>query len=585
MKYVPMSRRHFLQGTGGIAMALPFLSSLLSRAEAATLPPQRFFVSTWIGHGGVANENLYPINSTVSGSLTSQSLYAAQSGTPQHNIQYGSLLNLKKTHAQTTSARLLPIQDYDNGAARISPVVGSFVPDSLLAKMNLLLGIDMLFPGGHIQGTLGNFILKSGPASEYPAMNPNQIPTIDYVIGQSSNFYSSVDRALVKAPSVLFNPTKPLSSYPTTGSNWQNPYSATDSTGLYNILFSGVAPSAGTPVNPDATLVDAIYSDFRRLTTSVFGPGKRLGKDDRNILQAYMQNLSDISTRMRAVASAACTIPTLGSGQNYVSIKDGEYYSSWDSTSALRLADQASYFQLINMLIVQAFLCGTTRQVVMGYPGLADIWDPTVFANSPSMFDTSLSDSHHMLFHNFMIQDRQQMITNSHRFVFQNGFMDLVNRLNNASIVSGTSLLDQAVCLWTAESGPATHFAGNLPVILAGGGGGYFKTGYYVDYRNTSREFTDQYGNKLFYNTQAPFYPGLPLNRLLGSICQAMGLTTAEYELADTNYSVKFPSRGGKVPGYGDPFTSMYYVNKVQTTTYPMFMLNDMSLPLPVIAG
>src|SRR3954453_13212343 len=127
MLYHRLSRRHLLQGAGA-ALALPFLPSLMSSAEAATLPEQKFLVMMAHGHGGIAPESLYPIASTVGANLTTQQLYAAQNGAPKHDLRFGRLVDLKRTHAQTTAARLQPMTDFDNGTARVSPLIGSFVP-------------------------------------------------------------------------------------------------------------------------------------------------------------------------------------------------------------------------------------------------------------------------------------------------------------------------------------------------------------------------------------------------------------------------------------------------------------------------
>jgi hypothetical protein len=71
----------------------------------------------------------------------------------------------------------------------------------------------------------------------------------------------------------------------------------------------------------------------------------------------------------------------------------------------------------------------------------------------------------------------------------------------------------------------------------------------------------------------------LPQNRLLANIAQAMGLAPGDYELNDTAYATKFASRGGKVPGYGDPLVEP----GDDKVPYPPALVNDMSAKLPLL--
>jgi hypothetical protein len=76
----------------------------------------------------------------------------------------------------------------------------------------------------------------------------------------------------------------------------------------------------------------------------------------------------------------------------------------------------------------------------------------------------------------------------------------VLERLEEAKEVDGSSLLDHSVVLWGNELGAGnTHTYMNIPWVLAGGAGGYFKTG------------------------RALSFPDLPHNNLLVSICNAMG--------------------------------------------------------------
>lgn len=568
MKFNRLSRRHFLQGLGGASLALPLMPSLMGRAEAQGMTAPRFFVTTWVGHGGISEENAYPIDSTVS--LTDSQLYAASGSDPAHIAKYGQLIDLKRTHAQTASARTQALPDWDNGAARVSPLLGSFIEDSLLAKMNVLRGIDFLHFGGHTRGYLGNFGNRDGGTDNGLAAAP--VPTIDSVISASSRFYSTGDRALLKAP-VLNLADSHLSSFPSGTGVANNPYQARSVGDIYSLLFNGVNVTPGQQVDPRASLVDRVYADYSRVSRGAFGPGRRISTEDRNRLEEYMAGVKGIGDRMRAMVSAGCSLPTVVQGQRPLYLREGEADWDWSGAANMpqqRVADQRTVLELTNMMLINAFLCGTTRMVVQQMSSLRDQWDPAIF-NTPSQWETMRTDAHGMLFHNHMLADRQQHLIESQRFFFQYGFVDLMRRMQAAQVLPGVSLLDQALLYWSSESGPSTHNAKSVPAILAGGAGGYFTTGRYVDYTNRTRDIRGRWGDH--------WRAGIPQNRLLGNIAQAMGLTAADYELDDAAYATKFPARGGKVPGYGDPFVEP----GDDKVPYPPALVNDMSLKLPLV--
>lgn len=563
MKFNPLSRRHFLQGLGGATLALPLLPSLWSKAEAQTARLPRFFVSMWVGHGGISVDNTYPIDSTVT--LTDRPLYAG------HVAKTAKLVDCKRTYAATASARSQAVDDFDSGAARVSPLLGSFLTDTLLGKMNLLRGIDFLHWGGHTRGYLGNFTNRDGGVDNGLANNP--VPTIDQVIAASPNFYSAAERALLKAPALSSGWTH-LSSARSGSGIAANPYGARTVGEVFNLLFNGVNTTPGQ-VDPRSALVDRVHQDYVRLARGANGPGRRISKDDRVRLEEYMTNLSTIGDRMRAMQTAGCTVPSVTTAQRALRTREGEADWEWSGAAATpqgRIDDQRSALELFNMLLVHAFSCGSTRIVVRQISSLRDQWDPATY-NTPSMFEATRTDAHGMTFHNHFLEDRQRHMMRSQRFFFQYGFADLMARMEAVQVVPGTTLLDQALLYWGSESGPSTHDAKCLPTILAGKGGGFWSTGNYVDYTNRARVIRARYGNQ--------WYSGLPQNRLLANIAQSMGLAPAEYELDDSAYATKFASRGGKVPGYGDPLVE----SGDNIVPYLPEVVNDMSTKLPVVTS
>jgi len=78
----------------------------------------------------------------------------------------------------------------------------------------------------------------------------------------------------------------------------------------------------------------------------------------------------------------------------------------------------------------------------------------------------------------------------------------MLDQLSTTLESDGSTMLDNTVLLWGNELGVGnTHSYKNIPWMLAGGAGGYFKTGRFLQ------------------------YPDLPHNNLLVSICNAMGFS------------------------------------------------------------
>lgn len=454
MQYKALSRRHLLQGAGGFALAVPFMPSLMNAAHAQSIAKPKVLVLMAHTHGGVSAENVFPINATGGADLATLPLYAAMNGAPKHYMRAGELVALKRTHAQTTAVRSQAIEDFDAGAARVSPLVGSFVPDALLSKMNLLCGLDVMCGSGHWAGIFGNFGNAFGaPPNPQYGRSARQVPTIDDVIARSPKFYSDAERLLVKAPSVAYSGTAGggwgLSFVKSGADVGPNPYAATRLGQLHDRLFAGVSAQPGKS-DPDGPLVDVLYEDYRRLARGAFGPGRRLGKDDRVRLEAHMGNLDEIGRKLKAITTAACAVPAQTSAERSRFIRNGD--TSWDWTDSrldtpeAQVADVAASSALFNQMMVQAFLCGTTRVLVRSVGSIA----------SPL---PGYSDYHQDLYHGHWRPSAQQDLVRSLRTSFQSAFVDLIAKMNAAEVLPGVNLLDQSLVYWTAECGVGTHDA------------------------------------------------------------------------------------------------------------------------------
>lgn len=97
-------------------------------------------------------------------------------------------------------------------------------------------------------------------------------------------------------------------------------------------------------------------------------------------------------------------------------------------------------------------------------------------------------------------------------------FASLLSMLDSLPEGTGT-LLDHANVLWMSELGTGTHTHVNLPIVLAGGGDGFFRTGTYVRY---PRDILSPWVPNWWRTPTMPMGPGI--SRLYVTLMRAMGL-------------------------------------------------------------
>jgi hypothetical protein len=166
------NRRQFLRGLGGVALALPFLPSLAQKEAHAgpAAPRPRFF---WLGtdHGGAFDSNMFPADSMLSERADVVSGHSARAGALVAGAISGA-----------------------GGTTSVSPILtapSSALTPGLLAKMNVIRGLDVPFYIGHSTGIhLGNYARNDGNGGDGAAVAALSFrPTIDQLIAGSRNFY------------------------------------------------------------------------------------------------------------------------------------------------------------------------------------------------------------------------------------------------------------------------------------------------------------------------------------------------------------------------------------------------------------
>jgi Protein of unknown function (DUF1552) len=222
----------------------------------------------------------------------------------------------------------------------------------------------------------------------------------------------------------------------------------------------------------------------------------KLGGNDKNKLTAHASALRDLQGRLKLAPSAACTQPTREGQKTYV--------GNWNA--------DAAYPAIADMhlrLAAAALACDRTRVVTIALPELpASLVDYTPGALGAS----DLHDLVHKTAENGALKDDASAVAPIKRYhqYHSKQFATLLGLLQGLPESDGGTLLDHTLVLWCGQLGSGSHDLTQLPWILAGGGGGFVKSGRHVKYDKVAGH-------------------GPSHNDLFVSLANYMGLTTTSF--------------------------------------------------------
>ncbi|MCZ6794552.1 MAG: DUF1552 domain-containing protein [Planctomycetota bacterium] len=200
-----------------------------------------------------------------------------------------------------------------------------------------------------------------------------------------------------------------------------------------------------------ASILDFVLDDARRLD-------RRLGRTDRRKLHEYFTSVREIEKRLGKASSVASTAE--------IEAPEGL------PEAAGRRLDYQEHLRLMADLMVLAFQSDSTRVATF------------MFARAGSNRNyrpIGVPDGHHNLSHHQGRPDNLEKIARINRFHVEQ-FAYLVERLKSIEEGDGT-LLDQCMIVYgSGLSDGNRHNNENLPVVLAGRGGGTLDTGRHVRY-------------------------------------------------------------------------------------------------------
>ncbi|MEM9691010.1 MAG: DUF1552 domain-containing protein [Myxococcota bacterium] len=462
-----INRRMFLAGVGGSTLAIPLLPSLAPKTARAQLEsgPKRFF-AFGTNHGGFRGALMAP------------------PGAPDEVRSYGGQEIRRQQLVRTVDGNRAQISTMLRGAeSRLTPTI--------VSKLNLLRGFYTPIHLGHNNGgMLGNY------GAIFPEDEPDRVarwkPTIDQVLAYSPTFYNdlstNLQRSLVVGDLLSYEPVNP--SNPAAGVQKVN--------GEWNslTLFDGIyeAPPDTGEEETRPSIVDRVVEDYRRTRD-----GQQIGAADRERLNDYMERLFELQRRVNVELSCGEVVRPATTSIDFFPPEDRG------------LSDAARFYELINDVFVVASLCDSCR---VG----------TIRIGATSGFAEYSGNWHQDVVHATLSEPPNASPTNPHTIgelsytnFFDRVFLDLANKLDQATDANGATILDNTLVVWVQESGPHTHASIDMTVVTAGGAGGHVQTGNYCDYRDLSRM-------DLEHDTESwldHLSTGLLYNQFLGSCLQA----------------------------------------------------------------
>jgi hypothetical protein len=202
----------------------------------------------------------------------------------------------------------------------------------------------------------------------------------------------------------------------------------------------------------EKSVLDFVMDDARAMQ-------KRLDTNDRKKLDQYLTGIREIETRIQKA-------------ERYGKTKDPNI-----ETPIGIPPEYAEHIQLMYDMLVLAFQTDSTRigSLLLAHDG-----------SNRSFDQIGISEGHHDLTHHMNRKDWIDKVADIDLWYVQQ-FARFLDKLAAAKDVDGKTLLDNTAIVYGSGNADGNrHTHSNLPVILAGGGGGHLQPGRYVKHGNKS---------------------------------------------------------------------------------------------------
>jgi hypothetical protein len=425
-----LSRRRFLQGLGVSAAAVPFilgLDSLYAKAAVPVIPNKRFlFMYT-------------PYTSLY---------YNARLRLPATDVDIsdGSALadpNLLLQPLQANAEHLLVLDRLSLIGARSVYQTAVTSVDHMVhqgeskSMANLLTGQCMI--GG--DGTFANAGLANGTSLDQvlaTQLFAKIVPFPSLEVGvQSSEDFSDRQAEKVVSYDGAGQPRPPMN----------------DPFALFSKLFAD--KKSAFRAFADKSVLDGVLGDFKRLQP-------KLSMADRQLLEQHSDAVRRLEQRL--TAAGQCVAPTGPAGPSTLNVTDPSATHQW----ALAPSNFQAVGGMMSDIIVQALACGLTHVVT---------WMWTANEDNHHYSFLGIDQSQDYGIHGMAAARSPALLTIGQWYASQ--FNTLLDKLSAIPDSSGSgSLLDNSVLMWASNEGDTSSYqSNNVPVVLAGSNGGYFRSG------------------------------------------------------------------------------------------------------------
>ncbi|HEY0466676.1 MAG TPA: DUF1552 domain-containing protein, partial [Polyangiaceae bacterium] len=423
---------------GGAVVAAPFLGSLMERAAKASLSTPKRTIVMFTHYGCITNK-WFPAK--LDGALTADDL------TP---TSLAPLAPFAKKLLMPRGIRTMNEWSQDNKGAGYGLGQGN---DFHTQAVGSLLTCQPITPNSDDPFSFNAAqkfnAMPIGPSLDHvlaKQLSPDGTPLVMNVAGQ---LRTGAQQAIsYSAAETLFDQQNATMAF-------------NKLTGLFN---------PGAPINGDTwaaakgkAITDLVKDDLSTLSR------KDMSKADRDKLAAWMDLTNDLG---KAISSAQCSqalATKLGASNPLATGTDGDVLTR-------RINDYMDNADLYSAIAVLTAACNANPVIVLKYPGNftfsglginADSDNQAHRLDSPNMTGPCVAN----------VVDNLIKIDS----YYAQKFANLVQMLDSVPEGEGT-VLDSTVAFWISDhSDGCAHNLNNSPIIQAGSGGGYFKTGRIVN--------------------------------------------------------------------------------------------------------
>ncbi len=476
-----LSRRFFLHGVAGAAVAAPFLGSVFGRlAKAQSMPvtaPKRLIVM--FTHYGCLTNRWFPTR--AHGPLTADD-YASTTLAPLAEFAPKILMPrgiraMNQWHASNRQQSTAVGQGNDPH----TQVVGSYFTCQPVTP-----NTDNPFD---LNNTAAKFnALPMGPSLDHVCarqISPNGSPLFMRVSGTRDNNQTGVSFSAAEQPFPGLDRASQV-------------YSAL--TGLFQSGGGGMTPADYQAVR-GKSVVDLVSDDLETLERY------DMSSADREKLAAWKELMFSLGTVVTPGVAQQCDEAMASSlGLNSETLAGGGGGIGGDPVAA-KITDSMDGADVFAALATLAAVCNANPVIFLKFPG------NYVYRALTTQGGNAISLENHSASHRIgnanqggedCVDGVMDILDTIDQFYVRK-FANLVRMLDGIPEGDGT-VLDNSATVWFQEmSDGNAHNLNNLPIIQAGGCGGYFKTGQAINVETGSADLTR--GNSDKYCNGEDFIP------------------------------------------------------------------------------